>query len=476
MTDRRSIDRSRTVWQADRFLRFGLGALLVSLLVAPALGPARAQGDEPPQRRGDGLPARTTVAPAPTRAPVVRAGRVGPQGTTSIVVELSPIADAYIASRRSDQNLGHGPHLFLGYNLEDEHFGAERVLVRFFVHGNIPADAEIHDARLRLYVSHVDPAGDAPMGTLVRRSASYWSEDDVTWDAEPAWGGIRATADVPGAVGWMEWDVTGLVADWVDGTYPDYGLEIIGDEAVEQRERVFYARETSTELHPRLIIDYTDVTDDQPPVVDVDPLPAYSKRSFEVSWSGTDQGPAGIAYYDVQYRNGSGPWVDWLMGVTGTDAAFYGAGGHTYAFRARGVDNVGNVEPFGAAEAQTTIDTTPPNAVIDPLPAVTGSESFTVTWSGTDGGGAGILYYDVRYRYGAGEWQLWQVNTLATAAPFYTPEGDGPYAFEVRAIDQAGNYEPFGAAEETIMVDALAPYLQPVGWLPLMFRAGAPGG
>lgn len=454
-------------------LRRGLRALCLGLLLALGPGPALAQDGTPP----DPLPPRTAVAPAPAREPVVRSARVLPEGATSIVVELPAIADAYIASRRPDENLGSGPHLFMGYNLNGDHYGAERVLLRFSVYGNLPADAEIHDARLRLYVSHSDPADDAPMGTVLRRSASDWDESAVTWNSEPTWGGIRASADVPSALGWVEWDVTGLVADWVDGTSPDYGLEIIGDEAVEQRERVFYARETATEFYPRLIVDYTDVTDDQPPIVDVDPLAAYSTRSFEVSWSGFDQGPAGIDYYDVQYRDGSGPWVDWLLEFRALKADFYGANGHTYAFRARGVDHVGNVEPFGVAEAQTTVDTLPPDATVAPLPAITGSDTFTVTWSGTDGGGSGIQYYEVQFRYNGGPWKPWQPPTLITSALFFDAEDgvygaeDGVYDFEARAVDNLDQGEVFAdQAEATIVVDADAPYIQPSGWLPLMFK------
>jgi hypothetical protein len=299
----------------------------------------------------------------------------------------------------------------------------------------------------------------------------------VTWNLEPTWGEIRASADVGIILNdFYSWDVTDLTADWLNGVHPNYGMEIIGDERIQQRERAFAPREAA-ENFPRLRVDYTVVDDDLPPIVTVDPLPDYSRRSFTVSWSGHDQGPAGIDYYDVQYRVDGGSWIDWQVGVELTSAEFMnGENGRFYEFRARGVDTAGNVELFGAPEAATLVDTIPPTTTVDPLPPVVSDSTFFVSWTGSDGDGSGIRYYDIRTRFNDGPWSLWLAETLSTGETFTAMQGDGIYEFEARAVDNAGHVEQFhGVAEAATVVDAEAPFIRPWIWLPLVMNSTTVG-
>ena len=51
----------------------------------------------------------------------------------------------------------------------------------------------------------------------------------------------------------------------------------------------------------------------------------------------------------MQVRDGpTGTWTDWLTGVTGTTLGYPGVVGHTYYFRSRATDLVGNVEAYPA--------------------------------------------------------------------------------------------------------------------------------
>jgi hypothetical protein len=391
---------------------------------------------------------------APLREPRVLHEEVSASGLLNQVVELPPVADAYIASERPNQNFG-ADSLYLGFNNIGDRFGAQRILIRFDVGANVPDGATINNARLRLRVAFSSPPDDATMNTVLRRVASNWSETGVTWNLEPAWTGVDAQAGVGSALDWYEWDVTDITAGWVDGAYPNYGMLIIGDERVQQRERAFYSRETTTDFFPRLVVDYTVVTDDEPPIVTVNPLPPFSARNFTVSWSGTDPGGSGIDCYDVQFRIDGGDWVDWLTCTTQTSAEFSdGEHGRLYEFRARGIDNVGNVEAFGDAEASTVVDIRPPVSQVLPLPLITITPQFTVRWTGDDRGGSPIQYYDIRYRLDGGPWILWQQQTIATEALFVTTV-DGHYEFEARAVDQRGHVEDFtGAPDAGTVVDA----------------------
>jgi hypothetical protein len=93
-----------------------------------------------------------------------------------------------------------------------------------------------------------------------------------------------------------------------------------------------------------------------PPSSAVDPLsPVSTVENFHVSWSGTDA-LSGIAGYNIQYKDGDGDWGDWFGWTSQTSADFPGEDGHTYYFRSRAGDLVGNVEAFPVVpDAQTTL-------------------------------------------------------------------------------------------------------------------------
>lgn len=438
---------------------FGLTALLV-LLLSGVAWPGIAQETPAP-------PPRNTERTAPDRQPIIVEQEVLADKMNTVVI-IPADADTYIASERPNENFGSDA-LFLGYNLVgDNNFGAQRMLLHFDVAGNIPDDAIINEAALRLHLSFSSPVNDNPMGTVLRRLASPWHEYTVTWNTEPAWTSVDKTAYVGSELTWYEWDITDVVADWATAVYPNDGLEIIGDETVQQRERAFYSRETNTSLYPQLVVNYTVIIDHEPPIVTVSALPEFSRRHFTVSWTGTDPGGSGLDYYDVQVRVDEGEWQPWLAEVTVTEAEYgNGENGRLYQFRARGVDNANNVESFGAAEAETVVDTQPPTSAIDPLPHIINDNSFTVSWSGSDPL-SGIQYYDVQYRYNNGPWTLWLPQTLATTATFNNA-ADGLYGFEVRAVDNIDQVELFAnMSESTIMVDSEPPFVEPQTWLPLI--------
>lgn len=461
---RRLMSRSMTIFAAV-ILTFLLMLELADDLFAQSAPPTPAAPTDPEF-------ARNLSRPAPMRAPIILVQAADANGRHT-VIELPAVADSYLASARPNQNFG-ADSLFLGYNQVGDNFGAQRIVLRFDIAGNIPDGATINSAQLRLRLAFSSPPNDEAMGTVLRRLASNWGEETVTWNQEPSWTDIDDRTRVGSAPDWYEWEVRDEVTAWVNGT-PNYGIEIIGDERIQQRERAFYARETNTGFFPRLVVDYTVIQDDEAPEVRVEVLPTYSGRNFSVAWSGDDRGPAGIAYYDVQYRVNGGEWVDWLSEVTYTSTEFPNAtNGLYYQFRARGVDEVGNVEAFGDPEAATTVDTQPPVATVNPLPAVLQEARFTVSWQGDDGNGAGVQYYDIRYRRDEGAWLLWQQQTTATSALFVS-QGEGQYEFEARAVDNRGMVEEFtGQTEASVIVDLTPPFVEVQAWLPILMHEYRP--
>ncbi|MBN1991591.1 MAG: pre-peptidase C-terminal domain-containing protein [Anaerolineae bacterium] len=104
--------------------------------------------------------------------------------------------------------------------------------------------------------------------------------------------------------------------------------------------------------------------DRTPPTVSVSTGPMYGDApfvDFHLWWSGTDN-LSGMADYDVQYRDGAaGTWTNLLTTTTDTYTSFVGQDGHTYYFRARARDVVGNQSVYasGDGDAQYTVQTSP---------------------------------------------------------------------------------------------------------------------
>jgi RHS repeat-associated protein len=92
-----------------------------------------------------------------------------------------------------------------------------------------------------------------------------------------------------------------------------------------------------------------------PPTSSVNPLPAASRPSFTVTWSGADDsGGSGIASFDVFVSDNEGPFTPFQQSTTQTTATFAGKAGHTYGFYSVATDNVGHHQAIPAGAQATT--------------------------------------------------------------------------------------------------------------------------
>jgi hypothetical protein len=105
--------------------------------------------------------------------------------------------------------------------------------------------------------------------------------------------------------------------------------------------------------------------DTTPPAAAVDRLTPYqTAMTFPVSWSGADA-LTGVASFDVQAGDGDGPWTDWLTSTTALSGTFAGLDGHTFRFRARARDGMGNLGEYAASgDVFTHVDTARPEGDI----------------------------------------------------------------------------------------------------------------
>lgn len=186
-------------------------------------------------------------------------------GTTSII--LAPVADSWlrqqfpteIHGRDSDLRTGSGSTLAR----------ANRMVLKFDV-SSLPAACDVTDAGVYAYYFAEDFSGVTPTFEAHRITAQ-WDEASATWnDRELAtpWGvpggdfdaAIEAATPAPaGAFGFLSWSVTNLVAQWLSGAVPNFGLAIVepNDNNVTGGRKLFHSEQSNVlpqDLRPFLRI------------------------------------------------------------------------------------------------------------------------------------------------------------------------------------------------------------------------------
>lgn len=180
--------------------------------------------------------------------------------------------------------------------------------------------------------------------------------------------------------------------------------------------------------------------DNSPPDSNVNPLSPYTKTlSFEVSWTGSDSG-SGIAFYDIQYRDGiNGQWTDWLISTNLNSSTFTGQDGHTYYFRSRAKDNGGNWESYPSDyDTYTMVDISKPvlikavpsnNSYVGANPKITLEISDLSPGSGIDQSSINVQIDGTNRPFNFS-------NNIITITPTFTK---GLHTVVVNFSDRAGN-------------------------------------
>jgi hypothetical protein len=141
------------------------------------------------------------------------------------------------------------------------------------------------------------------------------------------------------------WLVTTMYIYNLAGTKATFVNSYIGSAALD-------ASSSGALIWPAAFDRYPDLQalDLIPPHSTIRALPPWTRgHQVNIAWDGGDEGISGEFWFDVQYRVGTGPWVDWKMhtGDTGDwQANYIGRAGDTVAFRVRARDAAGNTEPW----------------------------------------------------------------------------------------------------------------------------------
>jgi hypothetical protein len=183
-----------------------------------------------------------------------------------------------------------------------------------------------------------------------------------------------------------------------------------------------------------------------PPTVWMDALPAQSTCGpVSVSWGGSDN-LSWVTEYDVQVKINDGPWNDWLVTTSLTNAIYdYQQYGDRLSFQVRGRDVAGNQSVYSTPTyTDIVLDEVPPEVHGDPLPPVA-FPPFTVSWWGTSTC-AGIVAYEAQYGTStSGPWFQLMAPAMQTSTIFDppSPQGGETHYFRARAMDQTSNWGPW---------------------------------
>ncbi len=170
--------------------------------------------------------------------------------------------DSYIV--QSAANTNYGTSTYMG--IDTQSGGNERPILQFNI-SNIPSGSIINSAVLEIYQTI---GGGSSFNASVRRILSDWTETQVTWNNRTntsTWGtagGNYSSTDYANVtVGtssgvFVRWNITTLVQQWFNGTYPNYGLILVSPSSgLDNQKRFASSDNTNETIRPKLTINYT---------------------------------------------------------------------------------------------------------------------------------------------------------------------------------------------------------------------------
>ncbi|MEA3338104.1 MAG: DNRLRE domain-containing protein [Chloroflexota bacterium] len=188
-----------------------------------------------------------------------------PTTPTQQTVTLTSVSDATILEGYPFLNFGEVIDIWVGYDDYSNPNGEiARGLVKFDL-SSFPNRADIQNGTLRIYYKGHWEFPDWVDTITAFQAQGNWQEMSVTWNNKPGFGNSYGSVDVvaDGNWRWYELDVKSLVQDWVNGTYPNEGIVLRGEEAsgAESSWRAFYTREGNNP--PELVVTYSSAANTQ---------------------------------------------------------------------------------------------------------------------------------------------------------------------------------------------------------------------
>jgi len=170
--------------------------------------------------------------------------------------------DTYIATGCGDQNKNFGKDENMAVGNRD----SRRILIRFDL-PSIPLDASISSAELQFCLER-EYKFDQKKVIYAHRITTFWKDKEVTWNQNKEkrnwkspggdfdWAIENAVSLIGYTSGWVSWDVTRTVKDWLDEKYINFGF-LLKQDSYDPDEILFLSSDLEWEAYrPRLVISY----------------------------------------------------------------------------------------------------------------------------------------------------------------------------------------------------------------------------
>ncbi len=176
---------------------------------------------------------------------------------------IIPVAqDTYSQSTNSSKVFGDAETLHVRYN---NFFSFDRHSHLQFDLSQVSVDPDlIQRARLEMHLSGSADSSNS-VNVKIYRLKSAWLEAEAThierltgtnwsvfndWDLSP----LTSTTVDEGTIGWVSWDLQGLVVGWLKGNFPNHGVTVSGQAGVTNNLEFVSRENAETTKHPVLRI------------------------------------------------------------------------------------------------------------------------------------------------------------------------------------------------------------------------------
>lgn len=165
-------------------------------------------------------------------------------------VGFNPIQDAFVREGTPTFNYGVEQSMLVGYSTVFNEL--YRSLVQFDI-STLPQGQKITKAKLKLYNS-INKTSNYRVGAF--KNKLDWNETSVTWKNHEETFDLVATSSIGQTVGYVEFDLMGIVNEWYLDPSSNKGLLLKFINEHDHENLQFYSREASSNVRPVLEIEY----------------------------------------------------------------------------------------------------------------------------------------------------------------------------------------------------------------------------
>ncbi|UCB58099.1 MAG: PKD domain-containing protein [Thermoplasmatales archaeon] len=333
-----------------------------------------------------------------------------------------PEKDTYILERWPDSNRGTAYRLVVSNKYGSSPDFESDALIWFDL-SDIPSGAITSTVTLNLY--YFDYWDTDPIGRDIScySITSNWDEYTTTFNNRPSYSStITSYATIPSAFGWVSWDVTDDVRDFVDGIKTNYGWWIMDENywgTGNIPQQLYYSREGTYIPY----LDF-DIESNNPPIANANgPYTGQTGELIQLDGTGSYDSDGNIVSYEWDLDN-DGMYDD----ATGATPTFSWTTSGTHPISLKVTDDDGSTDTD-----DTTVEINNP-PVADADGPYTGQTRELIQLDGTgsyDSNGVIVSY----------EWDIdndGEYDDAIGEKPTYTWFLPGIYTISLRVTDNDG--------------------------------------